>query len=138
MVGSISNSVVSGNLGNDTMDFTAAVNSSTIYGGGFEYDTSLMVPTRLRLLVLSPHLCCNGGNDSFYLADPTDLKGTVYGGQGADLVDAAAGASTDKISKSWIAGNRGDDKILLKNTGTLINSTVLVLTSPARLPETIL
>ena len=129
VVGSISNSVVSGNLGNDTMDFTAAVNSSTIYGGGgFEYDTSLDGADSIEIAgsFTASLLHGNGGNDSFYLADPTDLKGsTVYGGQGADLVDVAAGASTDKISKSWIAGNRGDDKILLKNTGTLINSTVL-------------
>ena len=37
----------------------------------------------------------------------------------------AAGAATDVISKTLIEGNRGADKLLLKNTGTLINSTVL-------------
>ena len=129
VVGSISNSVVSGNLGNDTMDFTAAIKKGTIYGGGgFDYDTSLDGADSIEIAgsFSSSMLHGNGGNDSFYLADPTDLQSSsIYGGQGADLIDVAAGAATDVISKTLIEGNRGSDKLLLKNTGTLINSTVL-------------
>ena len=40
--GSVTGSVVSGNLGNDTMKLDEVVLSSSVYGGGgFVYDTSL-------------------------------------------------------------------------------------------------
>ena len=83
VVGSISNSVVSGNLGNDTMDFTTVAKSSTIYGGGgFLYDTSLDGADSIELgSVTASLLHGNGGNDSFYLAGADIKSSTVYGGQ---------------------------------------------------------
>ena len=85
VVGSISNSVVSGNLGNDTMDFTTVAKSSTIYGGGgFLYDTSLDGADSIEIggSVTASLLHGNGGNDSFYLAGADIKSSTVYGGPG--------------------------------------------------------
>ena len=46
---------------------------------------------------------------------------TVYGGQGADQLSAT---TTSSITSSWLAGNRGEDKLLLSAT-TILNSTIL-------------
>ena len=70
LVGSLTGSVVSGNLGNDTMKFDEVIKSSSIYGGGgFVYDTSLTVLIPFSWKSLSASLVqANGGNDSMYLS----------------------------------------------------------------------
>ena len=65
--------------------------ASTIYGGGgFLYDTSLDGADSIEIGDLSPAslLHGNGGNDSFYLTAEA-YGSTVYGGQGADLIDVS-------------------------------------------------
>ena len=83
------------------MDFTGVAKNSTIYGGGgFLYDTSLDGADSIAVAgsITASLLHGNGGNDSFYIADPTDFAdSTVYGGQGADLIDVAAGVPTRSL-----------------------------------------
>ena len=55
VVGSLTGSVVSGNLGNDTMKLDEVIKSSSIYGGGgFVYDTSLDGADSIAITGLSP------------------------------------------------------------------------------------
>ena len=59
------------------------------------------------------------GNDSFYLAAEA-YGSTVYGGQGADLISLVPARHC-----SQIAGNRGDDNLVIAESTTVLNSTIL-------------
>ena len=125
ITGSITNTVVSGNLGNDTMDLESVAKNSTVYGGGgFLYDTSLDGADSIEIggSLTGSLLHGNGGNDSFYIVNES-YESTVYGGQGADLISLSG--TNKSITKSWIAGNRGDDKLTLASKSTILNSTIL-------------
>ena len=81
------------------------------------------MPTRLKSVTASSSLLHgNGGNDSFYLTAEA-YGSTVYGGQGADLISQTG--TNQSITASWIAGNRGSDKIVLNAATTVLNSTIL-------------
>ena len=51
------------------------------------------------------------------------MAAPVYGGQGADLISQSG--SNQSITASWIAGNRGSDRLVLDGATTILNSTIL-------------
>ena len=65
----------------------------------------------------------NGGNDTLYITGDV-LGSTAYGGQGADYISGVANTTTQSLSGSLIAGNRGDDKIVFNSTYSIFNTEV--------------
>ena len=103
---------------------SVAKNSTVYGGGGFLYDTSLDGADSIEIggSLTGSLLHGNGGNDGFYLVNES-YESTVYGGQGADLISLSG--TNKSITKSWIAGNRGDDQADSCQQSTILNSTIL-------------
>ena len=103
----MSNSLVNGNAGNDTIDL-ALVSGSTIFGGQGD-DTFL---ADLSNSVLNG----NAGIDTINVF--SSAGSSVFGGQGADVLSISGATSS-----SVIQGDLGNDRIALAGV-TLTNSTV--------------
>ena len=88
------------------------------------YDTSLDGADSIEIGgSLTGSLIHGNGGTTVSTLSMSLTKAPSYGGQGADLISLSG--TNKSITKSWIAGNRGDDKLTLASKSTILNSTIL-------------
>jgi len=116
------NSVLYGDLGNDTITFGSLTKhfvSSTIYGGNLSNATSSDGEDSIVIAgSMSASLAHgNGGADTISITSSVLGASSVFGGQGGDQISIASG-----VTSSTVAGNLGNDTITLLSN--LIGGTV--------------
>ena len=108
-------------------------NTGSITGLSYSYSGANGIDTIINSGRISGDVSLNGGND-FYDGRGGSVLGTVYGGNGNDVM--VGGSAVDKFAdfdgNNWIVGGGGDDTITL---GTYSGGTTIAFGGEANGPD---